>query len=594
MAKELLLIHATHEAGMKFGGIGAVLDGLLGSTAYNAGVDRTILVGPFDSRDTAQMRRLNSSGNRLEVVYSSSGLLLGSSAASGEAAPHLIAAFTEIEEDYGVRLLYGRRTFGSSKHEVLLVDGSTMNMDSANRFKGRLYEAFGLQSDRYEHDPEFRYYINAAEPSWSALQALVGDRGYAQRYILAHEFMGLPLVFAGSIHREGEYRSLFYAHEVATVRSLLEQNLGYDTRFYNVLNKARGDGLFLEDAFGDQSDYFKHALITRSVHCDGLFAVGDLVVDELSFLGRAFATRHIDLVYNGVPSLQMSLEEKRASKVKLQRYAERLLGLCPDYVFSHVTRLVPSKGLWRDIRVLEPLDRQLTRSGQTAVLFILSTVIPTGRPAQDVVRMEQEYGWPVVHREGWPDLVSHEIPLYHAVEAFNRWASSSQIVLVNQFGWSQERCGMRMPVDMEFLDLRRGTDVEFGLSTYEPFGIAQLEPLAFGALCVLSSSCGSVGFLKWASGEMGQRNVLVADYLAAASAVAGGDWQQALRMGQSAREEAEAQVSPGVASAVLAALPRSEVERRNMLQAGYELSQRMSWEVVAERYFLPALLRLAV
>jgi hypothetical protein len=207
--------------------------------------------------------------------------------------------------------------------------------------------------------------------------------------------------------------------------------------------------------------------------------------------------------------------------------------------------------------------------------------------------MEQEYGWPVVHREGRPDLVSHEIPLYHAVKAFNAWASSIQIVLVNQFGWSQERCGKRMPADMDFLDIRRGTDVEFGQSTYEPFGIAQLEPLAFGALCVLSSSCGSVGFVRRVSGDTAQRNVLMADYLSAASAAAGSDWRQSLRIGQSAREEAEARIAPGVASAVLDALPRSELEGRRMLQAGYELSQRMSWEIVAEEYFLPGLLRLA-
>jgi hypothetical protein len=146
---------------------------------------------------------------------------------------------------------------------------------------------------------------------------------------------------------------------------------------------------------------------------------------------------------------------------------------------------------------------------------------------------------------------------------------------------------------MEFLDIRRGTDVEFGLSTYEPFGIAQLEPLASGALCVLSSSCGSVGFLRQARGETAQHNVLIADYLGAASARAGSDWQQALRIGQSAREEAEAQVSARVASAVLDALPQSDLERRHMLQAGYELSQRMSWEVVVEKYFLPGLLHLA-
>lgn len=593
MAERLLLVHATHEAGVKFGGIGAVLDGLLGSTVYNVHVDRTILVGPFDSRDKLQMERLTSSRNRLEMAYSSPSLSPRSSPKAREVDAQLASAFARVEEDFGVRLLYGQRAFGSAKHEVLLVDGSSVDRDRANRFRGRLYEAFGLQSDRYEHYPEYCYYIDAAEPSWLALQALVGDRAYERRFVVAHEFMGLPLVFAGLIHQLGDYHSIFYAHEVATVRSLVERNLGYDTMFYNVLERAQHVGLLLEDVFGDQSDFFKHALIASATYCDGLFAVGDSVVKELRFLNRAFAPRPIDLVYNGVPSVQISWEEKRASKRKLQQYAQNLLGFRPDQIFTHVTRLVPSKGLWRDIRVLEHLDRQLALAGQRAVLFTLSTLIPAGRPAQEVYRMEREYGWPVVHREGEPDLVSHEIPFYHVVEAFNQRARSSQIVLVNQFGWSRERCGERMPAGMEFMDIRRGTDLEFGQSAYEPFGIAQLEPLTFGALCVLSSSCGSAGFVKQASRGMARRNVPTADYIATASVRIGDDWREALQIGQSVREEIEAQEAARVAHEIVDAMPRTEAEQRHLLETGYELSQRMSWEVVAEEYFLPGLLRAA-
>ena len=48
---------------------------------------------------------------------------------------------------------------------------------------------------------------------------------------------------------------------------------------------------------------------------------------------------------------------------------------------------------------------------------------------------------------------------------------------------------------MSFLDIRRGSDVEFGQSIYEPFGIAMLEPLTYGAICVISSVCGCAGQL---------------------------------------------------------------------------------------------------
>ena len=110
-----------------------------------------------------------------------------------------------------------------------------------------------------------------------------------------------------------------------------------------------------------------------------------------------------------------------------------------------------------------------------------------------------------------PDLVSHEIPFYRAVEQFNRTARATQIVFVNQFGWSQDRCGQRMPAEMDFADIRRGSDLEFGQSIYEPFGIAQLEPLSYGALCVLSNVCGCVGFVRRAGG-LDTANVIVADY----------------------------------------------------------------------------------
>ena len=96
-----------------------------------------------------------------------------------------------------------------------------------------------------------------------------------------------------------------------------------------------------------------------------------------------------------------------ASRNKLRQYCKNLLRYEPDYVFSHVTRLVPSKALWRDLRVLEHLELDLRKRNETAVLFTLSTEVPARRP-EDVLRMEQNYHWPVVHREGHPDLSGGE------------------------------------------------------------------------------------------------------------------------------------------------------------------------------------------
>lgn len=43
------VIHATHEAVQKVGGIGAVLDGLITSAVYQKEIGRSFLVGPLES-----------------------------------------------------------------------------------------------------------------------------------------------------------------------------------------------------------------------------------------------------------------------------------------------------------------------------------------------------------------------------------------------------------------------------------------------------------------------------------------------------------------------------------------------------------------
>jgi len=578
-----LVVHATHEAGLKLGGIGAVLDGLLSAPTYLEKVKRTILVGPMNTKDRTEMERLTAPRNKLEMLYSSFHKVNG----VGEDLSH---DFRHIEELHNVRLLYGKRAFGAAQHEVILVDAADAALDRVNSFKGLVYEEFGVASDRYESNPEYSLYINAAESSYQALKAVVGGELLPRRFIIAHEFMGLPLVFAAVLHDPGTYHTVFYAHEVATVRPLVENSPGHDTMFYNVLQRAMEEGLYLEGVFGDRSPFFKHALIQTATHCDGIFAVGDRVVDELHFLGPEFAKAEIDLVYNGVPSFQIELQDKLASKARLQEYAHNLLGYLPDYVFTHVTRLIPSKGLWRDIRVLEHLDGELVKRKKTAILFVLATIIPAGRPAEDVFRMEAEYGWPVVHREGEPDLISHETPFYQAIEAFNRQSRACKIVLVNQFGWSRDRCGWRMPEDMEFMDIRKGSDLEFGQSIYEPFGIAQVEPLSFGALCVVSTACGCVGFVERASpGEL-PPNVIVGDYIGAASP---GTYLQALAIGQPERDRIEADEAGRVARRIAESLPQNEKAMQKLLTNGYELGRRMSWEVVARDYLVPGLRRAA-
>jgi glycosyltransferase involved in cell wall biosynthesis len=589
-----LVVHATHEAGIKVGGIGAVLDGMLSAPAYNEQIARTILVGPMDTQNAAEVERLTAPRNRLEIRYSSHHKV-------DEVDAGLSTRLRAIERRYRVKLLYGARSFGPAQHEVILVDGTTAAKALVNAYKGSLYRHFGIQSDRYEDQPEYNLHVDIAEPAYQALQVIAGQ-AHERRFLIAHEFMGMPLCYSALIHDPSLYRTVFYGHEVTTVRPIIESHPGHDTMFYNVLEQAQREGCYLEQVFGDQSGFFKHALICpAATHCDNIFAVGDSVVQEMRFLGPDWAGANIDLVYNGVPSHQITLDDKAASRGRLQQYCENLLGYRPDYVFTHVTRFIPSKGLWRDIRVMEQLEPLLARQGKTAVLFTLSSIIPAGRPAKAVFEMEACYGWPVNHREtairvdgqDVPDLISHEAPFYDAIAQFNQAATACQIVFVNQFGWSRDRCGRRMPEEMTFTDIRQGSDLEFGQSTYEPFGIAQVEPLSFGALCVISSVCGCIGFLRRVEG-LEKPNIVVADYtdLAALAKDAPGghlDIDALLAIDQTHRDQIESAQARVVAQEIVDRLPRDPGTAQEMLERGYALSQKMSWEVIVREFLLAGL-----
>ncbi|MEI8197305.1 MAG: hypothetical protein WCI73_15515, partial [Phycisphaerae bacterium] len=61
------VVHVTHEAVQKIGGIGAVLHGLLTSKSYAAEVQRDILLGPLFTTDGPADSRLAGG----EVLYSS-------------------------------------------------------------------------------------------------------------------------------------------------------------------------------------------------------------------------------------------------------------------------------------------------------------------------------------------------------------------------------------------------------------------------------------------------------------------------------------------------------------------------------------------
>ncbi len=585
MAGGPTLVHVTHEAAGKIGGIGAVLQGLFTCPSYLKAVERSVVVGLMFTTDGSALDRLGEDG---EVLYSSLDGLINTGYA---------AAFRKIESFYNVGIIYGRRRFidkqtgVQSTPEVVLLDVRSMDAGPINEFKRRLYEHFGARSDLHEQLWEYEQYIRQAPAAIAVLKAIGAATN--STVVVAHEYMGVPTALAAILDPSCDFKTAFYAHEVATIRPIVEKHPGHDTMFYNVLRRAAENNNYVNELFGDQSSYFKHPLVEASRYCDRIWAVGNYVAEELRFLGRQFKDAAIDIVYNGIPSYEISVGDKYASKEKLRSYCERLLGYRPGLVFTHVTRLVQSKGLWRDLRVLEHLEQQFRHDNRTAVMFLLSTQ-SSQRRSSDIHRMEAQYNWPVAHREGWPDLCGDEAGFYAAIQEFNTKSRNIKMVFINQFGFDRKHCGDRMPEDMEFMDIRRGTDVEFGQSIYEPFGIAQLEPLTFGGICVFSSVCGCCGFVSDALAEVpvnvrkGVNNIIVADYTDLGDNILPG-LDAVLQIGRDLRDRTEAVESKEVADEIMLRLPKSESETERLIQNGYRIARNMSWDVVVNNYLLPSL-----
>jgi hypothetical protein len=570
------LVHVTHEAVQKVGGIGAVLQGFFTAKAYNDVVERSILVGPGDP---GLQELLAKAG---DVVYSS---LTG--ADKGGWGPKL----RPIQERFGVGIIYGRRTFKDkttgveSSPEVLLFDVSHPNLDRLGEVKRMLYERFGIRSDLY-HTWEYEQYVRIAGPAVAALQAL-GASAKGPAVILAHEFMGMPTALVAIAQDSRQWRTGFYAHEVATMRRIVEGHPGHDTMFYNVLAQAMAKGKFVEDVFGLQAAFFKHALVSAARFCDVILCVGDEVLSEMKFLAADFARKNLRLAYNGVPAYQVSYEDVIQSKGRIQQYAQNIIQMKPDFVFSHVTRMALSKGMWRDLKVLWHLEQKFRETGKTGVFFLLSSELGAPRKGHEVLDMEARYSWPVGHREGYPDLSGGEADFYVHMQKFNTCARQIKVILVNQFGWGRSSCGAAMPPEMDFLDIRKGTDIEFGQSIYEPFGIAQLEPLSFGALCVITNICGCAGFVEKVTGGKPVPNVLVADYTRLPK---GGDTlDNVLSIGSRERDQLEEAEADRVADEIVKRLPTDRKSHEKLIRDGYELARQMSWEVVSRDYLMPAL-----
>lgn len=583
--RPITIAHVTHEATEKFGGIGTVLEGLITAPAYQRAVKRTILISPLFIKGPVQnpLERLGPEATR--VLYSGPDNV--DAGGWGE-------ILRPIEWAFGTPIVYGLRHLQDDSHhaeaEVLLFDVTAPEPSRLAALKFLLFEKFGLDAQRYESSWDFEEYCRLADPAFHALIALLAP-GEFPAVLISHEYMGMCTALRAAADSPRRFRTVFHAHECSTARSIVEHHSGHDLAFYQAMRRARAKGQHVEQVFGPQTHNPRHALISLAPRLDLTLAVGDATADELRFLNSDFDRHNLVVCYNGVPSEPLTRDHTIASRALLNEWSRRALGFTPDYWLTHVTRPVISKGIWRDILVLTHLERELKKRAKTAAYLLLACGA-TPRTAKQADAMARDHRWPLDHREGYPDLAGPEIGLWHDFQKFNNpgreGSGAVRAVFVNQFGFTPDRLGSAAPNDLSLTHLRRASDVEFGQSIYEPFGIAHLEPLHAGAICIPTTVCGCVGYVKNASDSLGwnddalSRNVIIADYTSH-------DVDEPLAMTRDQRDRIESRVAADVARRLLDHLPTSEENRLDLLDRGQALASRMSWDRVADTMFLPAL-----
>ena len=606
----LTAIHITHEATEHMGGIGTVLEGLATSPVFQRAVSRNIFVGTLGYPDRRVADPLERLGEHATDCYYSG---------PDHHDPCGMGAFLRpIEWAFEVRIVYGRRAFAdrgdghAGTGELLLIDVSNPCRERLGAFKWFLHERFHIDSLRYESDWSYEEWCRLAEPAYHALCALLAHpapgSGIAPTQgpavVFSHEFMGMCTALRCTTDR-ARFRTLFHAHECSTARRIVEHLPGHDVVFYPAMREAAAKGRFVEDVFGDQHDFARHALVCNTHRLDAVLAVGNETAEELRFLSPAMATGPVVTAYNGLPAPRVTVEQKLDSRRRVLAYLHTLLGFTPDYLITHVTRPVVSKGLWRDHALCTALAPHLQKMGKRAVYLLLTCgAVPRGDA--DTQRMAASHNWPARHAFGYPDLDGPEVGIYEEMMAAyglplspvpSHQSPAPWVVplLVNQFGFTKSRLGGVAREALSMADLRRASDCELGMSVYEPYGIAHLEALHAGAICIPSSVCGCLGAAQRALTDLNMSAadcpiLLPADFTHAAAA----EHADPRAFTTEQRRTVENAVCQRMAAILAARLPKDDSQRAAYLATGQRIALKMGWDEVCARDIVPVLERIAL
>ncbi|NBD13440.1 glycosyltransferase family protein [Corallococcus silvisoli] len=608
-----LLVHLSHEATRTRGGMGVVLEHLLAAPEYRQAFPRTLLVSPAVrpcgpgsyASEASLVHDLEAHG---EVFYS--GLRRNN-------PERWTRVFRPLEEKHDVSFVYGRRDAPGGPVEVLLVDvtdvlrGHRVRMGTLPRFLARLHTLFGVDLVfdcrgrrpapwrmlsrvwRQRHgtrlgaapwvnrlfrravrhglvdapplDHDAMLAVTLAEPVFDALERLRSRDG-AGTVLLAQEHLSLPLAYKALLDGRDWCRTVYYAGEVRTPRALVEsgeQGQGAsDARYYNIQRLGLEAGRTLDEVYPVGA--WPSFQILRNGHlCDRVGAVSASVADELRFLDTRYALHPVTVVPHGHRPIETGWDAKEAARARVLRHARKHWGKDFRLLLTHIARDEVCKGLWRDVDVCEHLATLLPPERKPALL-VMVTEWNEAEPSDNLRSVKAR------------------------VEAFNAKDTGVHIALVNQPAWPE---GLDFTRD----DLHRATEVSLGQSLYESYGLAQLEALGCGAICVISGVSGARRALRAVCerqrlSESAHPNLVVADPVADARDAGLAHTVEAWKaLAPAVLREQELRTAERVAEEVVRRLPRDAHEGRLLLATGWALSERLGWEPLIREQLLPLL-----
>lgn len=627
------------EASRIVGGVGNVINNVLSTASYMNSAHRTFLIGPMnmpinvDSSPESLSEiaaRLNS-----KILYA-----YGKNVAGIDKEKYY--RLKKIEESYGVGVVYLRDYSNmnvSQTIERILIDFS-YTVTSKNVYSGYLnlflnelseyldinveygtseYELFDdfqkqlygndlkrmlanlkdNQSSEYTHiDNDVVYGLLLAKPAIELLNALLGSDEICVLNVM--DFFSLPTAFAailercrgrlpgiwekkGNKYENYRLRTHYWASEVKPVRNIVEGYIDmHDSHGTDVPKWA--NGLLVRQLIKNCVESKRETVLTDSpflrsivkhppvqflqkIHLlDSVSAVSEQVRDELYAFNSNLSmvqviphgNRYIEL--NGVKDklfykrrvFEKLLFLADKSDMDWNRFSESLSAL--DLVLSiHISRPELCKKLERDLQVCHYLKEELKFQKRKIIhLFIIP------------------------RNQGYSRRYLND--LRERISEINKESNHFYCMLIEDAQWPCYR-DVKGEIYLSRDDLYRAVDLNWGLSSYDSYGLSPLESLSCGALSIISAASGSSSHIRKIKNSA--KNIVVIDYHS-------NFCREYISLRKESQEEYGAfmdKVNQTAASQIAERFPDNEDEQDELIKNGKYLSREISWENIVRKYF---------